>query len=143
MATQHEEVARRLVVAGLGYSGTAVAREAAAAGWRVVSTARDPARASAPPGVEVVPFAEAGPAIAAATHLLATAAPGEGTGDPVLAAHAAAVRAAPGLRWIGYISTTGVYGDRGGGWVEETTPPTPMRRRSAAGWIVPRRGSCP
>ena len=86
MAAQHEDTPGRLVVAGLGYAGTAVAREAAAAGWRVAGTARDPARApAAPPGVGVVPFAEAGPAIAAATHLLVTAAPGEGTGDPVLA----------------------------------------------------------
>jgi nucleoside-diphosphate-sugar epimerase len=138
MAAQHESaVPRRLVVAGLGYSGAAAAREAAAAGWRVVGTARDPARAQAPPGVEVVPFAEAGPAIAAATHLLATAAPGGEAGDdPVLAAHGNAVRAAPDLRWIGYISTTGVYGDHGGAWVDEATPPAPMqdrtRRRVAA-----------
>jgi nucleoside-diphosphate-sugar epimerase len=120
-----------LVVAGLGYAGAAVAREAAAAGWRVAGTVRDPARAApAPPGVEVVPFAEAGPAIAAATHLLATAAPGEDAGDPVLAAHGEAVRAAPDLRWIGYVSTTGVYGDRGGGWVDEKTPPAPAQART-------------
>jgi nucleoside-diphosphate-sugar epimerase len=136
MAAQDGAIPGRLVVAGLGYAGTAVAREAVAAGWRVAGTARDPARAAAPPGVEVLAFAEAGPAIAAATHLLATAAPGGEAGDPVLAAHGDAVRAAPDLRWIGYVSTTGVYGDRGGGWVEETTPPTPMqdraRRRVAA-----------
>jgi nucleoside-diphosphate-sugar epimerase len=136
MAAQDGAIPGRLVVAGLGYAGTAVAREAVAAGWRVAGTARDPARAAAPPGVEVLAFAEAGPAIAAATHLLATAPPGEEAGDPVLAAHGDAVRAAPDLRWVGYVSTTGVYGDRGGGWVEETTPPTPMqdraRRRVAA-----------
>jgi nucleoside-diphosphate-sugar epimerase len=136
MAAQDGAIPGRLVVAGLGYAGTAVAREAVAAGWRVAGTARDPARAAAPPGVEVLAFAEAGPAIAAATHLLATAAPGGEAGDPVLAAHGDAVRAAPDLRWIGYVSTTGVYGDRGGGWVEETTPPAPMqdraRRRVAA-----------
>ena len=126
----------RLVVAGLGYAGTAVAREAAAAGWLVTGTARDPARGSAPMGIEVVAFAEAGPAIAAATHLLATAAPKEESGDPVLAAHGEAIRAATELRWIGYVSTTGVYGDHGGGWVDESTPPRPMqdrtRRRVAA-----------
>jgi nucleoside-diphosphate-sugar epimerase len=130
MATQHELAPGRLVVAGLGYAGAAAAREAAEAGWRVAGTARDPARASAPPGVEVVPFAEAGPAIAAATHLLATAAPSGDAGDPVLAVHGEAVRAAPDLRWIGYISTTGVYGDRGGAWVDESTPPAPMQDRS-------------
>ncbi len=131
MSARDESAPGRLVVAGLGYAGTAVAREAAGAGWRVAGTARNPARASAPPGVEVVPFAEAGPAIASATHLLVTAAPSEGAGgDPVLAAHGNAVRAAPDLRWIGYVSTTGVYGDRGGGWVEEGTPPTPMQDRT-------------
>ena len=125
----------RLVVAGLGYSGGAVARDAAARGWQVVGTARDPASASAPPGVRVVAFAAAGPEIAAATHLLVTAAPGE-AGDPVIAAHAAAILGATGLRWVGYLSTTGVYGDRGGAWVEEATPPAPgqdrTRRRLAA-----------
>jgi nucleoside-diphosphate-sugar epimerase len=137
MATQDGATPGRLVVAGLGYAGAAVAREAAAAGWRVAGTARDPAKAAPPPpGVELVPFADAGPAIAAATHLLATAAPREGAGDPTLAAHADAIRAAPHLRWIGYVSTTGVYGDHGGGWVDEETAPTPMqdrtRRRVAA-----------
>ncbi|WP_254453624.1 SDR family NAD(P)-dependent oxidoreductase [Siccirubricoccus sp. G192] len=74
-------------------------------------------------------FAEAGPAIAEATHLLVTAAPGE-AGDPVLNAHAGAIAAAPQLRWIGYISTTGVYGDRGGAWVDEATPPAPRQDRT-------------
>jgi nucleoside-diphosphate-sugar epimerase len=133
MAARHGTVPGRLVVAGLGYAGAAVAREAASAGWRVAGTVRDPARAApAPPGVEVVPFAEAGPAIAAATHLLATAAPGEDAGDPVLAAHGEAVPAAPDLRWIGYVSTTGVYGDRGGAWVDERTAPRPASERSRA-----------
>ena len=119
----------RLVVAGLGYSGSAAAREAAAAGWTVQGTARDPARAAPPPGIGVVRFEDAGAAIAAATHLLVTAAPGE-AGDPVIAAHAAAIRTAPGLRWIGYLSTTGVYGDRGGAEVDEATPPVPGQPRS-------------
>ncbi len=122
-------MADRLVVAGLGYSGGAIAREAVAAGFAVTGTARDPARAAPPPGVTVVAFAEAGAAIRAATHLVVTAAPGE-AGDPVLAAHAGAIASAPGLRWIGYLSTTGVYGDRGGGSVDETTAPAPGQDRS-------------
>ena len=48
----------------------------------------------------------------------------------MLAAHAAAIRAAPALRWIGYLSTTGVYGDRGGAEVDEATPPAPGQPRS-------------
>jgi nucleoside-diphosphate-sugar epimerase len=75
-------------------------------------------------------------ALAQATHLLVTAPPDE-TGDPLLALDgaASAIAASP-LRWIGYLSTTGVYGDRAGGWVDETTPPNPRseraRRRVAA-----------
>lgn len=118
-----------LLILGLGYAGRAIAAEALRAGVPVTSTSRDPASAQAPAGVTVVDFAQAGPAIARATHLLATAAPGEG-GDPALAAHGAAIAAAPLLRWVGYISTTGVYGDRGGGWVTEATPPAPTQPRS-------------
>jgi nucleoside-diphosphate-sugar epimerase len=119
----------RMVVAGIGYAGAAIAREAAAHGFAVSGTARDPARAEAPAGVDLVRFDAAGEAIRAATHLVVTAAPGE-AGDPVLAAHAAAVAAAPGLRWIGYLSTTGVYGDRGGAEVDEDTAPAPGQARS-------------
>lgn len=130
MARQDGTTGGHLVIAGLGYAGAAVAREAAAAGWRVTGTARDPGKAAPPPGVEMAAFAAAGAAIAAATHLLATAAPSREAGDPTLAAHADAIRAAPDLRWIGYVSTTGVYGDRDGGWVDESTPPTPMQDRT-------------
>ncbi|MDO9498741.1 NAD-dependent epimerase/dehydratase family protein [Falsiroseomonas sp.] len=117
----------RMVVAGLGYSGAAIAVEAAAKGFAVTGTARDPSRAAAVP---LVGFAEAGEAIRAATHLIVTAGPEE-AGCPVLLAHAAAIAGAPGLRWIGYLSTTGVYGDRGGAEVDEATPPAPGQPRSA------------
>ena len=121
---------RHLIVIGLGFSGTAIAAAAAAAGWRVTATARNPEAAAPPGGVALLPFAEAAPALAAATHLAVTAPPVEGEGgDPVLAAHGAALRAAP-LRWIGYLSTTGVYGDRGGAWVDESTEPAPAQPRS-------------
>ena len=115
----------RLLIFGLGYTGTALARAAAQAGLAVTVATRqtDPIP---PPGVTLAAF-DAAP-IAAATHLVATAAPGE-RGDPVIARHAAAIQAAPALRWIGYMSTTGVYGDRGGGWVDETTEPRPTSAR--------------
>lgn len=122
----------RLLVAGLGYAGAAAARAAVAAGWAAEGTARDPATATPPPGVGLLGFDAAGAALARASHLLVTAAPGE-AGDPVLLAHRPAVEAALGagtLRWIGYLSTTGVYGDRDGGWVDEATPPAPGQPRS-------------
>jgi nucleoside-diphosphate-sugar epimerase len=123
-----------LLILGLGYAGAAIARSALEAGWSVRAALRDPARAGLP-GLAVLPFARAGEALATATHLLAVAPPGE-DGDPALAAHGPAIAAAPALRWIGYLSTTGVYGDRAGGWVDEATPPAPgserARRRLAA-----------
>ncbi len=119
----------RLVIAGLGYAGRAVAREAAAAGWQVTGTTRAPDAARPPDDLTLLAFEAAGPAIAAATHLLVTAPPGP-EGDPVLATHGAALAAAAGLRWIGYLSTTGVYGDRGGAWVEESTAPAPGQDRT-------------
>ena len=114
-----------LLVFGLGYTGSALAAEAAARGLRVTAVTRRSGTA-APDGVSLAPFAD--PPWATATHLVATAAPQDGA-DPVLACHGPAIAAAPHLRWIGYMSTTGVYGDRGGGWVDESTDPAPSSER--------------
>jgi nucleoside-diphosphate-sugar epimerase len=118
-----------LLIFGLGYSGMAVARLAQARGVRVTGTSRSAAAGEVRAGVSVQPFAAALPADV--THVLATAAP-EGGQDPVLAAHGAGLRALRGLRWAGYLSTTGVYGDRGGGWVDEATEVAPGNARSVA-----------
>jgi nucleoside-diphosphate-sugar epimerase len=122
-----------LLVFGLGYTGGAIARTARASGWQVTVVTRDPARAEARAlaqgEIGVATFADPAAALAGTTHLVATAAPDE-AGDPMLAAHAEAIAAAPALRWIGYLSTTGVYGDRGGAWVDETTAPAPGQSRS-------------
>ena len=109
-----------LLIFGLGYSGRAVAEAAPD------FTVRATSRSATSPGL--IPFDEAGAAIATATHLLVTAPP-DTNGDPVLNRHAAAIAAAPLLRWIGYLSSTVVYGDRGGGWVDEDTPPAPSQPR--------------
>ncbi|MDR3496727.1 MAG: SDR family oxidoreductase [Ancalomicrobiaceae bacterium] len=73
-------------------------------------------------------------ALGVATHILVSAAP-DGDGDPVLRLHGPdIVQAASGgpLKWIGYFSTVGVYGDTGGEWVDETAPCRPSSERS--GW---------
>lgn len=124
-----------LVVLGLGYCGLEVARRAAAAGWRVSGTHRASAAAPAvPDGVDTVAFEDAAGVLAAATHVLATAAPTDSEpgvpGDPVLARHGAAIASAAGLRWVGYLSTTGVYGNQGGGWVDERSAVRPASARS-------------
>ena len=135
-----------LLVFGLGYSGRAIALAAQRAGFSVIATSRTPGERQPPTGVSVIDFAAAGPAIGAATHLLTTAPPGE-AGDPVLARYGAEIAAACRLRWIGYLSTTGVYGDRAGEWVDEDTPPAPgaarTRRRLTAerDWSAA-RGAC-
>jgi len=110
-----------LIVFGLGYTGTAIAAGAARLGWRVTATSREPSLRLAPSGVTLIDFDDAGATLAAATHIVQTAAPGE-RGDPALARYGAEIAAAPQLRWAGYLSTTGVYGDRGGDWVDEDTP---------------------
>ena len=61
--------------------------------------------------------------------LLISAAPAEGQ-DPTLEQFSEVIAAAPRLRWVGYLSTVGVYGDAGGAWVDETTPPNPATARA-------------
>ncbi|MBS0642356.1 MAG: SDR family NAD(P)-dependent oxidoreductase, partial [Proteobacteria bacterium] len=113
----------RLLIFGLGYSGAAIARDARGAGFEVTATSR-----AGIPGTIRFDAAEA--AIDAATHLLTTAGPDAGD-DPVLARYRDRIAAAPALRWIGYLSTTAVYGNRDGGWVDEDTPPAPTQDRGA------------
>jgi len=122
-----------LLSIGHGYSAQALARRLRPRGWRVIGTTRsaESARRLRAEGVEplVWPGADLGPALAGATHLLSSVAPQEGQ-DPVLAALGPQIAEAAGhLRWAGYLSTTGVYGDHAGGWVDETTPLTPSTRR--------------
>jgi nucleoside-diphosphate-sugar epimerase len=111
----------RLLIFGLGYSGTAISRAAAAAGFEVAGTTRSGSNGT-------IAFDQAAEFIQSATHLLTTAAPADGA-DPVLARYRQDIRAAPNLRWIGYLSSTAVYGDRGGGWVDEDTPAAPTQAR--------------
>ncbi len=111
----------RLLIFGLGYTGSAIADAARSAGFSVTGTTRL--------GLDrTVRFDQAEQAIQSATHLLTTAAPDE-TGDPVLALYSAAIAAAPELRWIGYLSSTAVYGNRDGNWVDEDTPAAPTQAR--------------
>jgi nucleoside-diphosphate-sugar epimerase len=68
--------------------------------------------------------------LAKATHVVISIAPGE-AGDPALAWVEEALRRPDNtIRWIGYLSTVGVYGDHKGAWVDETTPCKPVSRRS-------------
>lgn len=118
-----------LLSLGHGYSARALARRLVPQGWRVIGTTRNAAKADAfrTEGVESLLWpGDLGPALAQATHILCSAAP-DAVGDPFLRAVPAI--AGSGAVWVGYLSTTGVYGDHGGGWVDETTPLTPQSDR--------------
>ncbi|MGB3314714.1 MAG: SDR family oxidoreductase, partial [Albidovulum sp.] len=120
-----------LLSLGHGYSAAALARRLT--GWSTIGTTRRAEKADrlAGQGVEALlwPGADLRPAISRATHILASIAPGD-DGDPFLAEYGDAIaKAAPHLKWVGYLSTTGVYGDHQGGWVDETTPLTPGTKR--------------
>lgn len=120
-----------LLCLGYGYSAATLAARLVPQGWTVIGTIRhaDAAAGLVAQGVEplVLP-ADLAPALARATHVLATAAP-DGNGDPFLGTALDAIRAARPV-WVGYLSTTAVYGDHQGAWVDETTPPTPQSARA-------------
>ena len=121
---------------GHGYSARALSRILLAQDWRVIGTTRneDKAVGLMNDGIEprIWPGADMEPALNGATHLLISAAP-DGAGDPVLAALHDEIAARAGqFEWVGYLSTTGVYGDHGGDWVDETTPLTPSTKRGIA-----------
>lgn len=122
---------------GLGYSARRLARRLMRAGWRVTGTARSDAAVSrlVAEGFDGVVFdgtAKIGGFAGLAsdvTHVLLSAPPGP-DGDPVFAQHGQDIGAlAPQLKWVGYLSTTGVYGDRQGGWVDENAELLPATER--------------
>jgi len=74
------------------------------------------------------PLEDARQRLAPVTHLLISIPP-DAEGCPVLGTHGADIAALKNLRWVGYLSSTNVYGDRAGGWVDEATPPQPEGAR--------------
>lgn len=133
----------RLFCFGFGYTSRALAIPLLQNGWQIAGTCRDDSESAepAPQGVTMYPFDrdhaldEPRLALASVTHLLSSVPPDE-AGDPVLDRHFEDIARARSLVWVGYLSTTGVYGDRDGGWVDESAAPAPTsergRRRVAA-----------
>lgn len=123
-----------MLILGAGYTGKAVARRLLSAGWRVrgTSSTAEGARALCEAGLDgIVANAETlSPAIATGANALLASAPPTDDGDPMLPGlEALGPGAWKTLRWIGYLSTTGVYGDTGGAWVDETAQPRPANAR--------------
>ena len=126
----------RVLILGCGFSGRAIGERLALAGAPVRGTTRSRERFDRlrTLGIEPVAF-EGKPTdplarmLAETTHLVVSIGPDE-SGDPVIAALAEPIKAAPHLEWIAYLSTVGVYGDHGGAWVDEETVPRPVSARS-------------
>lgn len=115
-----------LFIFGMGYSSQVIAARLRAAGWVVNGTGRaGTVRFEDRDGVLA--------ALAGATHVLSSVPPARAGSDPVLEAYGEALAAAP-VPWIGYLSSTGVYGDTGGAWVDESAEVGSGRRsaRTAA-----------
>lgn len=127
---------KTLLSFGHGYSARALSRILLPQDWRIIGTTRNESKAVQlmNDGIEprIWPGADMIPALNSATHLLISAPPDD-AGDPVLAALYDEIIARAGqFEWVGYLSTTGVYGDHNGDWVDETTPLTPATQRGIA-----------
>lgn len=120
-----------MLIFGMGYAARHLADRLRARGWEVAGTTRDGRNDS-------LAFDDAGAVLSAlrsATHILSSVPPSDGA-DPVLAQYGDAVALAP-ANWTGYLSSTGVYGDTGGAWVDESAPVTgrrPDRNAADAAW---------
>lgn len=119
--------AGQLFCFGLGFSSQALAKRLLPQGWDVAGTVRGEQEDSRAKNISVCPFdgsrstTEISEAISRATHLLITIPP-QPSGDVVLENFAEEISRARNLQWIGYISSTGVYGDTQGEWVDESSP---------------------
>ncbi|KTT76361.1 hypothetical protein [Sphingomonas endophytica] len=118
----------RLFVFGLGYAARAIAD---AAGAPLLATTRDGRDGT----IRFDDAAAVRAGIAASTHVLSSVPPDK-IGDPVLRAYGAVL----GERWLGYLSSTGVYGDTGGAWVDEDAAADrgrrPLRNGADAAWLA-------
>ncbi len=144
---------RKLFCFGLGYSACRLAERLIGEGWRIAGTTRDHDKGaelrSLGIDIRITRGDGFGPNLAAAlsgaSHVLVSVPP-EDEGDPVARRHGDDIAALPGLRWLGYLSSTAVYGDHGGAWVDEATLPAPSgetgRRRLIAeeSWLALWRG---
>ncbi len=123
---------------GLGFSARTLAKRLQAKGWTVTGTTRTPEKkhALAAQGFDHVvlfdrdrPLENPTQTLRDVTHLLISAGP-DAEGDSVINQHAADIAAMPRLQWLGYLSTTGVYGNHDGAWVDEDAPLSPSSPRS-------------
>lgn len=117
----------KMLIFGMGYTASRLAQDLRALGWEVVGTSRSAVMGAFRFDDEECVMA----ALSDATHILSSVPPAREGGDPVLERYGSALQAAP-AKWIGYLSSTGVYGDTGGAWVDESAPIGGGRRSARA-----------
>ena len=153
------KTAKRLFCFGLGYSAEALIRRLKGKGWAVAGTCREEKRRAglARRGIKAYrfdgdrPLADANKIFAGVTHLLISIPPGEdGAADPVLRHHLEHLLATRHtIKWIGYLSSTSVYGDAQGLPVDEDWPCRPTSTRSRrrieaeSAWLARARAPAP
>jgi len=125
-----------MFIFGMGYSASALAAELKDDGWRISASARTTETFADLEAEKIAAYffdgSEAAPqrAFRGVTHVL-TSLPPDADGDPVLRHHRDILAAhSDTITWAGYLSTTGVYGDHGGAWVDETTDLVPVSARA-------------
>ena len=114
---------------GFGFCAAALAPRLQAQNWQLSASCRTPEKAAQLQARNIRPiiWPEAGALLSAdaltgVSHALISAPPNE-AGDPTLTSAGEALASIAGdLQWLGYLSTTGVYGDHGGAWIDEDTP---------------------
>lgn len=144
--SQSESEQRKLFIFGLGYVGTSFARYMKNKGWSVCGTCTNVNKAIElrNEGIKTFLFDEVtlsrgqtdvSEDILSSDCVLSTIPPILPNRDLVLEAHSDDLRQAVfkrNLKWIGYLSSTGVYGDCGGAWVKEDRPLKPENEKTRA-----------
>ncbi len=127
-------MANGLLFFGFGFCAAHLAPLLQGENWHLKATCRDDEKAAQLRGLNIEPVRLDDKPLSAdmlsgIQHILLSAAPSE-TGDPALPLLASALHeTAAQMKWLGYLSTTGVYGDHDGAWIDEETPPGPISAR--------------
>jgi nucleoside-diphosphate-sugar epimerase len=120
-------MAAQFFIFGMGYTSSRLAERLRSEGWQVTGTRRMS-------GGDAIAFDDRAAVLTMleqASHILSSVPPSSEGGDPVLESYSDAIAASP-AKWIGYLSSTGVYGDTGGAWVDESAPIGIGRRTARA-----------
>ncbi len=135
---------KKLFCFGLGYSARNLVRHLKQqdTGWQFSGTCRQHAgQIDSHIFDGETPMADAAEILSDVSHMLISIPPQDITGDAVLHHHGQDISKLKNLKWLGYLSTTGIYGDRGGEWVDDNSPPAPtstrgrQRLKAETGWL--------